>query len=120
MKFNCKCLLRDVSSVFLITYSGNILLAMYCEGKVPIKSFALTNIFCVVLGFTVVGLINREMKLNHIIQVIVSCWFISISNVILFNMTWKTWFFSLIPLIILSSLGIFISRALLPDKYEIL
>ena len=119
MELNLKYIVRDVFSVYFITYFANVILMIYYNGKAPIKSFALTNIFCIILSFLFVGLMNRELKVNHIIQVIASCWFISILNVIFFNMTWKMWFISIIPLIILSSLGILISRALLPNKYKI-
>jgi hypothetical protein len=119
VEFNLKYLVRDVFSVYFITFIANVILTIYYNGKAPIKSFALTNIFCIVLSFLFVGLLNRELKVSYIIQVITSCWFISILNVIFFNMAWKMWFISIIPLIILSSLGILLSRALLPNKYKI-
>jgi hypothetical protein len=119
MKPNWKYLFRDVGAVYLITFSSNVILAIQYDGKTPIKAFALTNIFCIVLSFIIVGFMNRKLKIGHIIQVILSCWLISLTNVVFFNMTWQTWLMSIIPLILLSDLGIVISRMLLPDKYII-
>lgn len=119
MKLNWKFLFRDVCAVYFITFSSNVILVIQYDSRIPIKAFALTNILCIVFSFVIVGFMNRKLKISHIIQVILSCWLIGIINVVFFNMTWKTWLLSLIPLIILSDLGIVISRMLLPDKYTI-